>query len=289
MKKGARGKQNNVNNLVVISDTHCGCRLGLCPDSGIQLDDGGTYQPSRLQKVLWSYWQEFWQEHVPSVTRGEPFAVCHCGDATNGSPHQSKTNISDNWADQDNIASLVLGPVVELCGGLYFHLRGTEAHVGKSAEREEMLARSLGAKPNEHGQYARYELWKRVGPKLVHCLHHIGTTGSQAYEATAVHKELTESFVEAARWEEEPPDMIVRGHRHRYLLTEIATSRGATTASANAIVLPAWQGKTAYVWRIAGGRLAPPQFGGAVIRYSDESGELYVRPKVWTVARSKAE
>ena len=281
-----------VNNVVLVSDTHCGCRLGLCPPDGIHLDDGGTYQPSAFQRKVWSYWTEFWNVHVPSVTRGEPFDVVHCGDAMDGVPHRGKTPISHNWADQQNIAIECLLPVADNCrasGGTFFHIRGTEAHVGKSGEREELLARALGAKRNKHHQHARYDLWKRCGPKLLHILHHIGTTGSQAYEATAVHKELTESFVEAARWHEQPPDMIIRGHRHRYLLTEIATSRKGETAQANAVVLPSWQGKTPFVWKIPGGRLAPPQFGGAVVRYSTDSGELYVRPKVWTVQRSEPE
>ena len=31
------------NNLVVISDTHSGCRLALVPPQGVKLDDGGDY------------------------------------------------------------------------------------------------------------------------------------------------------------------------------------------------------------------------------------------------------
>ena len=33
--------KRTVNNLVVVSDLHCGCRLGLCPEGGAQLDEGG--------------------------------------------------------------------------------------------------------------------------------------------------------------------------------------------------------------------------------------------------------
>lgn len=273
----------------MVSDTHCGCRLGLCPPGGVQLDDGGTYQPSRLQKRVYEYWKYFWDEHVPRCVNGEPFAVVHCGDALDGVPHRSKTPISCNWADQQHIALDILQPVVELCDGNYYHIRGTEAHVGKSAEREEMLAERLGAKPNKHGQHARFDLWKLIGPKLIHALHHIGTTGSQAYEATGVHKELVEETTEAGRWDERAPDIIVRGHRHRYILTEIAVIRGGVPSQARSLVLPGWQLKTPFVWKIPGGRLAPPQFGGAVIRYSSDSGELYVRPRVWTVERDDPE
>jgi hypothetical protein len=177
----------------------------------------------------------------------------------------------------------VLAPVVALANGLYFHIRGTEAHVGVAGQEEERLARELGAIPNEIGQHARYELWKMVGPRLVHLMHHIGTTGSQAYESTAVHKELVEAFVEAGRWDRRPPDVLVRSHRHRHLETLIPTSNG----SARAVVTPAWQGKTPFAWRIPGARQSEPQFGGIVIRWAHD--ELFVRAWVRSLTREAPE
>ncbi len=280
----------NIRNIVVVSDTHCGCRVGICPPGDIPLDDGGSYRRSKFQAKMGAMWDEFWQTFVPEATRGEPFAVVFNGDAIDGVHHNSTTQISHNLEDQSRIAEALLRPVVDLCDGRYFHIRGTEAHVGKSAQEEERLARSLGAIPNDEGQYARYDLWKWIGgKKLIHFLHHIGTTGSQAYEATAVHKELVESFIEAGRWGRRPPDVIVRSHRHRFMQTEFAVqapSEKVETGTAIAAVTPCWQGKTPFIWKIPGGRLSQPQFGGLVIRYSDDD-ELFVRSKVWTVDRSR--
>jgi hypothetical protein len=274
-----------INNLVVISDTHFGCRVALCPPEGVELDDGGQYKPSALQLKLWAFWRHFWDEFVPEATRGEPFAVLHNGDAIDGVHHGSTTQISNNLEDQGNLAVSVLKPVVAACDGRYYHIRGTEAHVGKSAVEEERVAKRLGAIPNELGQHARYDLWKMVGPKLIHALHHVGTTGSAAYEATAVHKELTESFVEAARWGQRPPDCIVRSHRHRHIEITCATGQAdGNIGRALAVVTPAWQGKTPFAWKIPGARLATPQFGGIVLRYAH--GELFCRSFVQTVARS---
>lgn len=64
-----------VRNLIVFSDSHCGCRLALCPPDGIYLDDGGRYLPSAFQKKLWHWWREFWDVWVPEVTRGEPYVI----------------------------------------------------------------------------------------------------------------------------------------------------------------------------------------------------------------------
>lgn len=281
------------NNVVVISDTHCGCQLGLCPASGVKLDEGGLYKPSRLQKKMWTLWQIFWEEFVPAATRGEPYVVVFNGDAIDGVHHNSTTQITHNLKDQSKIAREVLAPVVDLCEGRYYHIRGTEAHVGKSASSEEGLASSLGAIPNSEGQHARYDLWKEIGDgKLIHFLHHIGATGSQAYEATAVHKELIESLVEAGRWRNQPPDVIVRSHRHRSIEIKLPVGRtGKTgkqeTGNAIAVVTPAWQGKTPFVWKIPGARLSDPQWGGVVIRYADN--ELFTRTKVWTTDRSRIE
>lgn len=277
-----------LNNLVVVSDLHCGCRMGLCPPNGACLDDGGEYKPSKFQKKVWSWWDEFWGEFVPDATRGEPYAVVTNGDVIDGVHHRSTTQISHNLEDQSTLAEAVLRPVVERCEGRFYMVRGTEAHVGASAREEELLAKKLGAIPNSEGQHARWDLWKEIGDgKLIHLLHHIGTTGSQAYEATAVHKELIEELLESARWRDKTPDMIVRSHRHRCIETAIPVgSRDAKhSGRAVAVVTPAWQGKTPFAWKIPGARLSPPQFGGIVIRYAH--GRLFVDWRVWTIERSK--
>lgn len=271
-----------IKNLIVVSDTHCGCRLALCNET-TPLDDGGSYSPSVFQQKLWDYWQEFWGEWVPEFTRGEPFAVVHNGDAIDGVHHNSTTQISQNIGDQVELAYRILHPVVEVCEGRYYHIRGTEAHVGKSGVYEEDLAKRLGAIPNAQGQCARYEIWKRVGGALVHCLHHIGTTGSAAHEASAVNAELTAMYVEAARWNQEPPDYIVRSHRHRSIAVDIDSAKGYAAA----IVTPAWQGKTPFAWKIPGARVSTPQFGGIGIRQGDV--EHYYRRKVWSIERSPVE
>ena len=195
-----------ISNVICISDIHAGCKMALCPPGEIRLDDGGTYKGSKFQRKMWTWWREFWDEWVPRVTRGEPYAVVFNGDAIDGVHHGSTTQISHNLVDQARIAKMILAPIVEMCEGRFYMIRGTEAHGGSSLASEESLAESLNAIPDEEGRYARYELWKYIGPEnkrlcgLAHFMHHIGTTSSSAYESTAVHKELAEAFYEAGRW-----------------------------------------------------------------------------------------
>ena len=272
-----------VSNLVVVSDLHVGCQMGLLDAVGGRMDGGGIYKPSPLQRKVWRWWMQFWDEFVPLATKGENYAVVVNGDIVDGVHHSSTTQWSHNLTDQAAAAYRILAPIVTKCEGRFYVVRGTEAHVGKSAQEESRLGKELGAVPNKHGQYARNELWKMVGPRLVHLLHHIGTTGSQAYEATAVHKELVESITEAGRWGRRFPDVVVRSHRHRYIETVIPTSNGRSFAC----VTPAWQLRTPFCYRIPGARLSEPQIGGLVIRFHKD--ELFVRPWVQSLAREKAE
>jgi hypothetical protein len=288
--KRARRVASPVRSLVVVSDTHCGCRLALYnPQVPLRLDDGGFYRPSEFQDQIWALWRTFWDEWVPTVTRGEPYDIVHNGDVIEGVHHHATTQISHNILDQKRIALAAIKPEIDRCrkmGGTFYHVRGTAAHVGQSSIFEEEVAEALGAKPNREGQYARYDLWKRIGDAtgpLVHLLHHIGTTSSAAHESSAVNAELSAEYVQAARWNREPPDYVVRSHRHRSIAVDLDSAKGYAAG----IVTPAWQGKTPFAWKVPGARISEPQFGGIVIRQGDE--EHYYRRKVWSLERSAEE
>ena len=268
-----------IKNVIVISDTHCGCKLGLMPPE-VQLDEGTIIRQSPLQVKTWEMWNHFWDEWVPKVTKGEPYVVVHNGDAIDGVHHQSTTQVSQNITDQLMIGVDVLKPRIQKAEA-YFHIRGTEAHVGKSGQDEEKLAKELNSSPDELKNYARWELWLRINGSLIHFTHHIGTTASASYESTAVYKELVEAYNEAGRWGEEPPDVVVRSHRHRQFETRVPTKKGYGIS----LVTPAWQLKTPFVWRGALGRTGTPQIGGYLIRTGSVDG-IYTRFKVWHLDRS---
>jgi hypothetical protein len=276
----ARRRPSEIKNIVVVSDTHIGDALGLCHPDGADLDDGGTYQPSAVQKKLYAVWDEFWGDWVPKVTHDEPFIVVHNGDAIDGVHHGSTNQWSHNLADQSEHAYKLLKPVVDSCEGRYYHIRGTEAHVGKSGTEEERLAKRLGAIPNETGQHARYELWLRLKGKLCHFLHHIGTTGSAQHEASAINAELAAMYTNAGRFGHEPPTIICRSHRHRNAEVRLPAEDGYAIS----MVTACWQLKSAYAWKIAGARVSTPQIGGSLIRAGDE--ELHTRHFVRELGRS---
>jgi len=95
----AKKKKSKINNLIVISDLHCGCRLGLCP-TVVHLDDAATYLHTPIQAEIWKCWEEFWRDWVPQVTRCEPFVVVLNGDTIDGTHHKAVTQISQNLTDR---------------------------------------------------------------------------------------------------------------------------------------------------------------------------------------------
>jgi len=223
-------------NLVVFSDPHFGCQSGLCPPDGASLSGGGRYKCSRLQAIVFSWWQEFWNEFVPAATHGEPYIVLSNGDTLEGRHHQATTQFSQNLADQQKLAVRVLRPIIRKAERFYM-VRGTEAHVGPDAENEEKLAEQLKAKQTIDGNYSRYDLWLRMGDHLIHALHHIGVTSSTQHETSALNSELSAELVEAAKMHRQPPSVILRAHRHRASEVRIPTDEGPITVA----VTPGWQ------------------------------------------------
>lgn len=272
-----------IRNIVVVSDLHVGCRLGLCHPDGAALDDGGLYTPSPLQLKLWGIWREFWDIWVPKATHGEPYAVVCNGDAIDGTHHESTTQWSHNLGDQIAHAQKILAPVVKGCRGRYYHIRGTEAHAGKSGVSEEGLAKALGALPNENGQHARYELWIRCGTALCNIMHHIGNTSSAAHETSAINAELAAVYTDSGRWRHEAPMVIVRSHRHRCAEVRVPARDGYAVS----LVTACWQLRTPFAWKIAGARVSTPQIGGSLIRQGDE--DIFTRHMVVDIGRSKTE
>jgi hypothetical protein len=274
--------QKIYNNMAVISDLHSGCQTALCPPR-IRLDEGGFYKLNRIQRAVYKYWLEYW-DWLDTIKKKEPFVLVLNGDALDGSHHNNVATISNNLSTQRKIAYELLKPYADKAAE-YYHIRGTEAHAGQSAEQEEMLAESLGAIPDRDGRYARWELNITVGKKSkkrCNIMHHIGTTGSQAYESTAVMGELVDSFAEAGRTDDTAPDYIIRSHRHRYIQVLIASEKGRIVSCTT----PAWQGKTPYVWRLKGARQSLPQWGGILVREAPD-GVNYLTEFVRSPRREK--
>ena len=257
--------------IIVISDLHVGSHLGLCPPR-ITLDEGGHYRPGRFQRILWKCWREFWDSWVPEITGGERFAVVVNGDVIDGTPHGSVAGLA-NLTDQENAAVEILAPIKERAAK-FFMVRGTEAHVGKSAQSEERIAEALRAEGNAEVR-ARWDLRIKLGKDLLHFAHHTGTTTSPAYELTALTRELTAAWLEAAQWGHRPPDLLIRSHRHRFAVATLPVAESL----ARVVVTPGWQLRTPFVWRTAS--LRRVQIGGVCLSARRDGNPCDIYQRIW--------
>lgn len=280
------------NNLIVVSDTHIGCAMGLQLPDGFKRVDDIKIMPSDFQKKLYEeYWHDFWHSWVPRVTKREPYDVVINGDVTDGDHHGGSTQWTHNLADQVNCAVKIFEPIAEKVhnrGGRLWVIKGTAAHDGENGRDSESFAKRIEANQIKGSEASTLdELYIRVGDALVHLLHHIGTTSSSAHEASAVNAELTAFYVDAARWQEEAPAYVVRSHRHRSIVVDIDAMFHNGPGYAAGIVTPGWQGKTPFAFRIAGSRVTQPQFGGFLIRQGDE--EHFYRRKIYQLNRPEVQ
>ena len=237
--------------------------MGLCPKEGAELKDG-YYNPSEFQLWLYEAWQYFWNTWVPKFTGRKKFNIIFNGDGLEGLEHDF-AKITPRWDEQLDLAERVLLPKLDRAENLYW-IAGTRAHVGKSSQYEQVLAKICGAEP-EGSSYARWEIWLRVGDALGHVLHTIGSTLN---EHTAVSNEIADAQREAGRWGTEAPRFIVRSHVHRHAHAILSSEHGMT----HSITTPGWQGKTPFCHRIRQARNKTPHVGGIGIKW--EKGDLVI-------------
>ena len=127
--------------LGVASDIHCGSTVGLLGPDGIELDDGGSYMPSPVQRWLWDCWTAGW-EHVAKIVKREKaeFGFVSNGDATDGNHHGTTQIISPAEGAHIKAATECFRVPLAMNPKWVWIVRGTEAHVGKGGGLEEGMA-----------------------------------------------------------------------------------------------------------------------------------------------------
>ena len=264
-----------MNNIIVISDTHFGSSVAVAKEH--MLDDGGTYIPGPIQMKLADLWDDFW-EWAYDLIKHESYTLVHNGDVVDGDHHHSTQVSSANLVVQESLAYDMLEPhaMSPLCKH-YFQIRGTGVHVGDAGETEERIAKRLNADRTGSDTFSRWELWLKSHDDLIHFSHHIGNTSSSAYESSAMRREMVSAYEDAGVWNRRPPTILVRAHTHRFIRVEDPKMIG--------IKLPAWQSKTAFVYKID--RLRGPMFGGIVIR-TEPGQRASVAERIYTLKQTES-
>jgi hypothetical protein len=269
--------------IAITSDQHAGSTVALCPPT-IDLDDGGAYTASKAQRWLWEDWLSFWQrvERVREKEKAKLYQVFN-GDLTDGNHHGTTQILSGNSSVQAHVVSECMKVPLELAPDKMWFIRGTEAHVGKSAEGEEKIADGLRrdkrpiVRDRDTNTSSHWHAKLEVDGVRFDFAHH-GRMGQRPWtEQNVVNNLAAEIFYEHAERGEPHPHFAIRSHHHRY----------ADTGDAHpvrVIQTPAWQLATAFIHRIAAGKLA--DIGGIILLVRDGEvarEKVLFRPKSPTV------
>jgi len=284
--------------IAVCGDLHCGSTVGLCPPEGLELDDGGMYEPSDAQNWLWHCWESAWKT-AKKVIGKKKFTLVINGDAIDGDHHRTAQIASPLTGLHVHCALESLRVPLALKPKEVHVIRGTPSHVGRSGDAEEGIARALKGqlwpiiKDPDTGTMSSYRRRIDVEGVRLDVAHH-GRMGQrahtvrgyanlygfdiwaermlEAYQAMLVSEDPLKEFNERR-----PPDIAVRSHNHRYMDSGY-DHRGVTRV----VSMPAWQFATEYVHRIAAESLADI---GIVLLICDE-GRIEVMPILFNAERS---
>lgn len=238
--------------LVVTSDEHVNCRSGLCV-APVQLDEGGTFAPSKTQRAVAAAWRQFWVAAVDAAA-GNPIWWVNVGDALDLNKHDSLAPITANRARIMDLAMATYGPLIDLTERRFI-VRGTEAHNGGHCDLEDLLGRELEAEEcPEDGTPAWWNLPLECGDVLFDIQHHPrGGGGLPWTRNNAAFRNSMEVSMTSTDRGERVFDLSIRGHVHYF--ADSGTARKPRT-----FFLDGWQSLTPYAYRR--GYTKPSPVGG---------------------------
>lgn len=267
--------------LAIVSDVHAGSSVALCPPR-IELDDGGFFESSKPQRWLWDGWNAFWDEGDKLRNQYKaPLIAGFNGDLTEGKHHGTTQVISDNPTAQAAVVDAIMHVPLSLNPEGIFVVRGTEAHVGKSACYEERIAIGLhkDGRPvhrcEESNTASHWQLLMEVEGIRFDFAHH-GRMGTRPWTkgnvvqnlAAEIFYERAADYLQSMQEDDKPPHIAVRSHLHRYFDT-------GSAHPVRVIQTAAWQLKTAFTYRIATENVADI---GGVFFVVDDHRIVDVRP-----------
>ncbi|HET8771056.1 MAG TPA: hypothetical protein VFM71_08730 [Gemmatimonadaceae bacterium] len=248
--------------IAVTSDQHAGSTVALCPPS-VPYDDGGAYTASKAQSWVWECWQAYWARvaQVRRELKATLYQVFN-GDAVEGAHHGTTQIISGNLNAQAAVWTAAVAIPLAMKPDKIFGVRGTEAHVGQSANAEERIFDGLrrdhrpvvGDPDTDTASW--WHLRMELQGVLLDFAHH-GRTGQREHTragAASLHAhDILLSHIKAGHT---PPDLCIRSHYHRF-------NDSHDACPVRVVTIGAWQLKTGFVHKVAADSLA--DIGGAII------------------------
>ena len=218
--------------LVVLSDLHCGHRLGLlAPDTELlEIDpegDSDVWVPSLgpTQEYLW----ELYQEHIGSIIgRCQDVTLIVNGDLTHGVKYRDAL-FTESIHDQCVVAERCLTPWLDAGVKQLRIVRGTGSHTLEGST-EGMIARLLAKSyPKADIGIVGHGLFD-VNGTTFDIAHHGPSKGIREWTSGNQARYYLRSLMlaEIGR-DRRPPDWVVRSHFHSYMPPERVNAAGRTS------------------------------------------------------------
>jgi len=254
--------------IAITGDQHSNSKIALCPPV-INLDDGGTYHASRGQRWLWECWLDYW-DTVRGIAAGAPIIGVFNGDLGElDTKRRSYQLISPNKAVILELVRQTIAPALAVCDRVYF-IRGTQAHVGKSAWLEEEIAQDTTITVRDHQAASWYHLRAKLERVRFDIAHHASMGGLPWSEKHAALR-----MVERVLWRyaidmhAESPGVVVRSHNHKY-------ADSGNNYPTVGYCLPCWSLSTEYGYR-TGRENDIADIGGIIITVYGDKWEPVVK------------
>jgi len=196
-------KKKKKKRVVVISDLHCGHRIGLTPPDYAPRNTTKWYAPGR------ALWREYKRMIKERKGHGPIDLLLVMGDGIDGRGKKSGSTelIQTDLGVQCKMAAACIN---EWDAKEVVMVFGTAYHVGSKEDNEETIAGLVGAR-KIGGQE-----WVQVDDVMFDLKHFVGGSGIPHGAGTPLAKEWLWNLVWNIRGEQPKTDIFLRGHQHAF-------------------------------------------------------------------------
>jgi hypothetical protein len=225
---------------------HSGGSTALFPNRFWQFQHK-NHTPTPKQKTIFEHFDKCAQ-YALQERKGRNLIVVHDGDAIDGYHHMTEQVVTQNKQEQSEIHQELMDYFLRAirfkkAEDTLYYVNGTEVHTGSF---ENAIAKDMGAKRNPEGGYVYDHLELTINRRLLWFAHHGKGRGTGANEGNGLRNFLRDVYWDCRKRDQIPPDCIVTGHTHTYIVREKSGFR-----EMHGVIAPSWQMKTRYGYRVA--------------------------------------
>ncbi len=235
--------------VVCLSDMHSGGTTALFPAKFWQFKHQ-NHTPTEEQLKMYDHFSATAQV-VAKARKGKRLIIVHDGDAIDGIHHKTPQSITQLKREQMDIHIDLMDDFMQAVNfgkeDLLYYVTGTEVHVNDSEDR---IGEDLGAEKN--GDLYAFDLLDlEVNGLRLWFSHHGTSSGKGANKGNALRNFMRNVYYDCQGENIRPPDFVITGHTHDPMYEILPRWEGNKFHMLHGAILPSWQQKTRYAYRVA--------------------------------------